>query len=692
VQLHGDGSLLLLTAETAWEAARAAASLLGALEPGAVVVIREQDPGLLDNALESQGVRTQGWQSSGPWRSALQVLPLALELAFEPKDPYRVLELLRLPLGPFQGSLGRALARALAQSPGIGSPSWEYAKTNAQQRAREPERVAEQLARVHDWIEVPGADPIVGAPKQVLLAVAERVRDWVLSRISLEPGDASLLAAAHHAKALSLAVAGDARETFSLVHVRNLVEGVIATGSRCELLRERAGRMDHVGCPGALGAPRPTVAWWPFIEPEDVLARLPWRGSEISALARVGVRFLDPRERLAQRVEGHRRALRCATERVILVAPRSRAGETVSLHPLWDEIVVRAQLNDSDVARLCVGARDLLNPRSSLPISRPSVEAQSDLELPGGRPEWAISANAIAGTDSFSPSSLSALLGCPLKWVLRHGAGIREASSGLPALIQLSGTLGHRLVEILHLHGAFALDEASLRGVAERQLETLFHREGALLLRPGMAIERYQLQRQLVGSIVELQRFLSRAQLSILAVEEAFEIAWRGSKLEGRLDLLLMTDEGQSAIIDMKWGIADYRDSLRLGRALQLAAYGHAHSLRQGSSELPHTAYFSLKQGKLVSLSADLFKDSDVISGPDLRDTWQNAERTFDVAVNTVANGRVPATGLRSSLPLLRSFGVDAAHAATHYVEPSATTCKYCGFDAVCGKRWEALQ
>ena len=126
--LQGDGSFVLLNAETAWEAGRATAAVLATLPLERTVVIRGGDVSALDNALAAHGLPTQGWRSNSPWRAALQVLPLALELAFEPKDPYRVLELLTLPVGPFQGSAGRRLAKALARPPGIGSPAWEEAK------------------------------------------------------------------------------------------------------------------------------------------------------------------------------------------------------------------------------------------------------------------------------------------------------------------------------------------------------------------------------------------------------------------------------------------------------------------------------------------------------------------------------------------------------------------------------------
>ncbi len=120
LRLRGDGSLVLLRGETSCELADATAALLRAWqEPSspstAIICGGEKRP--LDEALVAHGLASQGLDSTSEWRPALQVLPLAVELAFEPRDPYRVLELLTLPVGPFQGLVGSELAGALALKP-----------------------------------------------------------------------------------------------------------------------------------------------------------------------------------------------------------------------------------------------------------------------------------------------------------------------------------------------------------------------------------------------------------------------------------------------------------------------------------------------------------------------------------------------------------------------------------------------
>ena len=151
-RIRGDGSLAHLTAETSWEAACATAAILASLSTRDAVIIRGGEESALEGALQAHGLRTQGVESLTPWRAALQVLPLALELSFEPKDPYHVLELLTLPVGPFQGRVGHELARVLADTPGIGGPRWAAVKAELRGDQSHPGR-EQQLAAVQEWLE-----------------------------------------------------------------------------------------------------------------------------------------------------------------------------------------------------------------------------------------------------------------------------------------------------------------------------------------------------------------------------------------------------------------------------------------------------------------------------------------------------------------------------------------------------------
>lgn len=686
--LRGDGSFVLLSAPTSWEAARATAAVLSRLPADRTVVVREHDASALDGALEAHGLSTQGWASRSPWRGAIQVLPLALELAFEPRDPYRALELLTLPTGPFRGAAGYRLTRALLQSPGIGSPAWGSAKADL---AKVPE--AGWGSRIAEWFEGKGADPVTGASKGVLLAVSERVRAWALSRVASAPDDVTFRSAVAHAAGLQAALESDTRSSFSLVEVRRLVASVLGSGTSFELLAERAGRVDHVSRAGDLRVPRENVVWWSFMDGGHTRAGLPWHREELRALSDAGVRFVEPALRLAARASDWRRAIQAATSRVILVAPSVVAKTKLAPHPLWDEITARMRMSDADRARVTLRARDLLIPGTApLLLERPTLQALSATPLPGGHAEWQLPPGAHPSTDRFSASGLSALLACPLQWSLGYAGGLRSGGQALPRGHQLNGSLGHRLVELLHQHGDFELsEESTFSARAEAELARLIESEGAVLLRVGMAFERQQLERQLVAAVTDLFRTLRRAKLRIVAVEEKLDVPWAKRSLHGRLDLLVAGPDGDEGILDMKWGYAAYRDQLRSGRALQLATYAFARSIRKGGQP-PHVAYFSLSRGRLLAPSNSFWLQSDVADAPTAADTWKRVERSVDRAEALVTRGRLPATGLKRSLPMLESMGVEESAHREHFSFEPGSACGYCELDALCGRRWEAAR
>jgi len=688
--LRGDGSLVHLTAETSWEAACATAAVVAQLSASGAVVIRGADHAVLEGAFQAHGLRSQGLTSAAPWRSAAQVLPLALELSFEPKDPYHVLELLTLPVGPFQGRVGHELARALADAPGIGGPRWVAAKAGLSEDEAHPER-ARYLATIREWLETRGADPVVGAPKSALLAVVARVRSWLLSRIAAAADDVTLLTAAQHSSALAAALDGDPRERLSLAELRKLVASVVAAGTAVELAAEQAGRVQPIAAASGLWAPSPVLVWAAFDDRAVNSGRLPWRSEELLALRRAGLVFPEPHLLLAERAAAARRAFACATQRVILVSASNAAGASLGNHPLWDEIVARAGLNETSLARLMVTARQLRDGGGGRPaLLQLPLESSAATELPGGRTEWAPGC-AIAPLEQLSYASLDALLGCPLRWVLRYRAGTYSAGHALPPLLQLSGSLGHRLVEVLHQQSAFDATESELSERATVVLSELYETEAALLLRAGMAFERNQLERQLVSAVVELARALRVAGLRIVAVEQPIDVTHGAAKVEGRIDVVVSHADGRHAIIDMKWGVARYRAQLQSGQALQLALYAFAHATERGMQELPDAAYFSLKQGKLFGLPSPILGGAEVVMGPSLADTWRRAELSLLLTTRAIQAGRLSVTGLRRSLPLLSALGVPEAERPAHFEHLAEAPCQYCGFDSLCGRRWEVM-
>lgn len=649
---------------------------------------------LLDGALVAHGLGSQGHTSPSDWRPIHQLLPLAIELAFEPRDPYRVLELLTLPGGPFDNFIGGSLARALERGPGIGGRPWRHAKEFIHAKALESAtdgaaRATEIQSKIGAWFEQPGS-PADGARRDALLVVTRRVVAWlrdayVRERIAEERTANLIGAALAEAQSFEEALSHDTRGMLDLVDARLLLEHV-RESHNLALSQERAGRIQAADEPALLRARCDTVVWWHCVSgTEWRMYPRPWRLEELDALKALGVALADPKARLRAEAAAWRSAIAAARRRVVLVTPRSAMGEQLEAHPIIDEIAAR--LGEGELPRIIVDARTVARDGRwpGAPLIPVAVNPASS--LPSARTEWHVAPGSIPRFTDYSATSLEELLGCPLRSVLARSARLRGGSlAAIPSRHLLYGKLAHRVVEELHRLDVLTRPDG-IAPVFGDVFDTLVRQEGAVLTRPGMTFELAQLRDQLHRSLGQLVSLLSRARLRVIAVEAPVRCEWRGGALDGNIDLLVADENGRELVLDLKWGAKTYRQRLETGRSIQLAAYVHA---RGRTSIQPRGAYFSLKQGRLLA-TEPISGEHRVVPGPSLDSTWSKLERTLDVVESAIAEGRIPVTGVSRSLPLLSALGVPSDSADQLLDQPRESGCAYCAFDAVCGKRWEVL-
>lgn len=711
--VKGDGTLLLLRGDTPSDLAELTAALLTKHRDGTTVV-RCTDAETLETALARHGLPHQGHSGSSVWRPLMQLLPLALELAYEPRDPYRVLELLTLPIGPLQGMLGAQLARAVSKQPGVGGTEWMRQKekaalrlhtfrvrqrtsegmTEAEAAADADAHVAERMQRVADWVEAPGADA-EGAPRTGLLTVAKRVSTFLQKRLGATKDGETYGAAFSQAHAMTDALARDGRDVISREDMRHLLDTVVRGAESLVLSTERAGRIDHVDHPAALLAASSTVVFWAFVGGTERRPSLPpWHRAERAALEAAGVVFPDPGKLLAVESESWRRGILAARERVIFAIASTIKGTAMAPHPTWDEIAARLGLED-DAAAACLtrSPHAILTARDE---SLVSLTTLAPLPLPEARQAWMLPPSRIAadGTLETSATALGTLASCPLRFVLgqhaklRSGALAKVASGPL-----LNGSLGHRLVEELHREKAFDLDDDELSARATIVLGALLKTEGATLLLEGAGFERAQFVPQLVRAMLELRRYLANSGWRIAAVEEDVETASTIGTLHGRLDVRLVNDEGKQAVLDLKWGEASYRALLEGGRAVQLAAYVRAiHVTGPKKHSLPPGGYFALGSGRVVTADARM-SATRTLGGPTLDDTWRRVEKTARAVQASLREGNVYVAATKRALPLLTALAIPESEHETHYTLGKASdACNYCDYPAICGKAWEAVR
>lgn len=707
-EIHGDGSLLFLSSETLDEAAELTAALLRSWCDGALVV-RSLYPAPLEAALLRQGLPAQGHIGKSEWRPAMQVLPLALELAFEPRDPRRALELLTLSVGPFRGRIGSQLARAMAKQPGVGGQEWRKRKARLIEELREdgakrglelgeknPTAWAEDYARerlryVEEWLETAGAGP-EGAKREDLIALTRRIGEWLKG--GLARGEQDVYGAAYaQARDFEEALAQDPRGALSREESRQLLEDVARSQHGHVLSVERAGRVPHVTDPSAILSPVRTVLFWGFVSEVKQRPMVhPWNREERAALEAAGAFFVDPERLLAREVEAWRRAVLAGRERVVFVVPNRVAGRLASPHPFWHEIVARLDLKEASAAKLTRSAQALLRDADGV---TPSVEVLDPLPLPAARVEWLLPAGLLSFDEGrekpTSATALETFASCPLAWVLDDAGVERGMVARIPEGPLLNGNLGHRLVEELFREGAFAWDESAVCERAKQVISALFRTEGATLLLPGAASERTQLEGQLCLGVRALYRYLAKAGLRVVAVEEEVEAESVLGKVSARLDLRVMDTQGNVAVLDLKWGSGSYAKKIEQGRAVQLAAYSRALRTGTHGAVSPPAAYFSLAAGRLISADARM-SPSKLLRGPSLEETWSHLERTVHAVKASVAQGRVLVGGTKHAPPLLDALAVPKAEQEEHFALEKDQVCGYCRYSGICGKAWEVFQ
>ena len=708
-KLTGDGSLLIIRGDTSTDLAELAAAFLTRHAHDAAIV-RCAEIAPLETALARHGLPQQGHTRPSAWRPAMQILPLAIELAFEPRDPFRVLELLTLPGGPFRGLLSRLLARAVSRQPGIGGQEWTRQRTRAAELLRErhvateqargasPEEAAayadvevgKRMTIVAEWLEAPGNDPD-GTPRERILAVAERVRTWLQKRNATE--QAPLYRAAYgEARALCEALMHDTRAQLTREEVRNILDELARGAAKNELSDEQAGRIPYVAHPSALlGSAATVVAWAAVAGTERRPPMSPWNAEERAALEARGVFLQDSSKILRAEGDAWRRVVLAARERAVFFVPGTVDGQAPSPHPVLDEVLARLGVTDeADVDGKIVFTTRTLLERGGHELA--SVGTLAPLPLPESRASWKVAPDVLDPDDptkAAAATSLEKLASCPLAWVLERRAKLRTgAIAKVASGPLLNGNLSHRLVEELFKEGAFGLEESAFMTQVGRQFEALIATEGTTLLLPGARNERDQLTRQIAGAMRALYRYLKRSGLRIAGVEEQVRVVSKSGQLEGRLDVRLADENGDPAVLDLKWGKSSYQAALEEGRAVQLAAY--ARAIAGEASTRPPAGYFAISAGKELSTDPRM-KPETLIDGPSLDETWERVEATAAAVMKMHATGKVVALGTRRSLPLLQALGVPEPAHEKHYTPDIEQACKYCAFDVICGKAWEAL-
>ncbi|WP_448190489.1 RecB family exonuclease [Azospirillum sp. sgz301742] len=687
---RGDGTLTVLEADEEWLAAEMTAGWLAAApdDNHGMVILRGQRTTLLDEACRRLGLPRVGGAGRSPWRAAVQVLPLAFATLWNPLDVRRLMELLTLPQSPIPASVADLFADALTQAPGVGGPPWQEAWRSARERRRTrleergvagPDletRLDAEEREWRGWLETPRFDEDDGIPVGTAVALCGRVAGWARSRAGAGagPGDDLLRHVAAQADAMAAVVGAAGLGRLPKPQLDRMLDSVIGEGAALPAGGAEAAPWTVVDEPGQVWGAARTVLWWGFLDPGRGREPSPWSNAERAALAAAGCLPETPEAALRRDAWAWRLPVLNAAERLILVKPRSVAGEPGVAHPLWHEIqpVLGPALDGCRIVHASAGLwRDRVA-FAGRPVARTALEP---CDRPAPRRLWRVPVGAVPMRDRESATSLERLLGCPFAWVLRHAAGVRPgALRAIPDGSRLLGTLAHAVVaELFAERPSWPPDEAALRAAAlfDRLLPVL----AAPLQRPGFGLERERARAMVAEAVRSLARLMEAAGLTVRACEEPVEEALpEGVTLEGIIDLLLEeAATGRPVVLDLKWSGSDRhrRREVAEGRAIQLAVYGRL----VGQGAVVPAGYYMLAQQRLLACAPEPFPAHAHVPGSDLPAVWRAAWESRATRLAGLRRGEILAPGVPAE-----DDGEAAAPALT-----LSPPCGLCEYGRLCG-------
>ena len=615
-----DGTILAVRSETRLLAARWLAESLRN-QMGTRLLVAPNDGALLDEVLVASDLPRQGLREPSAFRPTLQLLPLAMKLVWEPLDIHALLQFLTHPVSPLPAFARWKLAGKIADTPGIGGAAWDRALADID--AHYGSDAPNVRQGIKFWVEHKRHDPGHGAPIDVLIKRARAVTEYFRIRLAEADPTARVAYTAGYSQSSSLltSLGTLAQHGETLLRPRQLEQLLAqqtARGSENPLLVPEVGAGQIAVDPGAVIEPVDTVIWWQLGAP-TLPDSYPWSRAEVAELRLAGVALPQIDDVLQRLARTWIRPLLAARKRLVLVLPP--AGEEV--HPQWQAIaalVDKLPIHSLDTALADEHAQASFGPIEHVPLP----EMRRWWQLPKGV--------AIPERTRHSYTSLTLLLNNPYHWVLQYPAGLSPTRIiAASDDFRLYGNLAHRLVELFYSQpDAVTFPAAGVRAWFETTFPSVIATEGALLLMPGRRVHLEAFRRRLLHALSQLQMQLQAAGVREVSPERPVEGSYEGGAITGYADLVVTTQKGHPAIIDMKWSGRKYRDKLAAGQYLQLLIY--AECLRQQQGRWPALAYYVLDRAQLITLDGEAFPNALIApdrSGENPAQLWQRFRESW---------------------------------------------------------------
>lgn len=614
---QNDGTVLVVQAETQSLAAQYVATSIEEASPALIVCERGGDQ--LDAYLSAANLPCQGFKESSAFRPALQVLPLSLELLWDPLNIHALVQFLTHSVCPIRPVARRLIAEKVADAPGITGELWEKTLRKIDEKVGE-ELKAEVREEIATWIGHQRYALTEGVPITAVIARVARLTSFFQKRVGDEDATRSsaFMAGLSQCKACQRTLAILLAQGQQFIGSRQLQKVVIqstANGSVNPLWPMQVGAKLSATTPGAVIEPVEKVIWWqmqmPVLPGSD-----PWSNAEITALESAGATLPDATIRLSQTARTWLRPVLAAQNQLVLVLPPPGS----EMHPLWQ--MVSAVVDGVPVSML----------EESLTHGGKAMSEQAYRPLPQAKRWWQLPEDvSVTLREKESFTSLEKFLFNPYQWLLQYPAKLQPSrllASGND--FRWTGKLAHGLVERFYLNSsALEMDDVAFLAWFDAAFESIIDEEGAHLRMPGRKADLENFRFRLLRAVNALREHLNKANVSEVRPEEQLTGHFPGGQLGGPTDLLLRTSNGHTAIVDMKWsGRKKYSDKLKNNQHLQLSIY--AELQRQSTGQWPGVAYFIFDDARMIAPDGCIFEKATVMPSVNGENTAQLYQRFIE--------------------------------------------------------------
>ena len=665
-KLRGDGSLVILRAQRETHLAAYLARMVRDnpdWRPGVLMTVRNQT---LDNALKMEGLPSMGIPSTSLARPSLQVLKLVTAFLWDPVEVERVMEFVSLVTKPFDRRLGQKLAIHLADTPGLFGARWVYTVEETFRQMQERGYPAGRIRRAREqydfWFRRRRHPRDGRVPKAEVRALFVFLRNWALEAFDEDKEQSGLLVLSAQAERATELLDAQPETELSYLEVERLVRTIYQPaptqfspaeqgGLRASFAPASAARL----LPVTGQEPLDRLIWWDFVETDTNYFFSRYYPPELAYLTARGCKLQLPEQRNELLIWQNLRPILHTQDQLVLCLPQRVDGTVMEPHALMGDL--EAAFGDS-LDQITVNIDEAGQPDRLLQdMQLPSFV---DVPLqPLERPVphlTLVDSKRLQPREPETPTAIDDLLYYPHKWVFRHQLQLR----GTPILSianenRLRGNLSHLFIEQL-LDTVKEADHPFTReevvGWIDENATRLLRQQGAVLLEYGQEPERVQFLLAMKKSAWMLLSFIQQNGWSVAGTEQEITgtlLRSGDQPVTGRADLVLTrTTPGgmtESAVVDLKWrGKGVFSSMIRNGQDIQLALY--AEFLRQMGQERVHTAYYLLRDGKMLSRNELAFAGAEVVPVPDdytvvQREMLGKIQQTYDWRWQQFAEGLI---------------------------------------------------